>query len=85
MYGLYTEVEWVRDLACVVKEWWCGYTGSATFYVTNYTPLYHHIVVLDRYTNSNLVYYKHNGDDEPSDCCPCKNIDNTDQNRLDVL
>jgi len=23
--------------------------------------------VLDRYTNSNLVYYKHNGDDEPYD------------------
>jgi len=34
-------------------------------YVINYTYLYHHIVVLDRYTNSNLVYYKHNGDDEP--------------------
>ena len=36
-------------------------------YVINYTYLYHHIVVLDRYTNSNLVYYKHNGDDEPYD------------------
>jgi len=23
-----------------------------------------HIVVSDRYTNSNLIYYKHNGDDE---------------------
>ena len=23
--------------------------------------------MLDRYTNSNLVYYKHNGDDEPYD------------------
>jgi len=33
----------------------------------NYTYLYHHIVVLDRYTNSNLVYYKHKGDDEPYD------------------
>jgi len=27
------------------------------------TQLY--IVVLDKYTHSNLVYYKHNGDDEP--------------------
>ena len=36
-------------------------------YVINYTYLYHHIVLLDRYTHSNLVYYKHNGDDEPYD------------------
>ena len=36
-------------------------------YAINYTYLYHHIVVLDRYTNSNLVYYKHNGDDGPYD------------------
>ena len=28
---------------------------------------YHHKVVLDKYTHSNLVYYKHNGDDEPYD------------------
>jgi len=34
-------------------------------YVINFTYLYHHIVVLDKYTHSNLVYYKHNGDDEP--------------------
>ena len=34
-------------------------------YVINYTYLYHHIVVLDRYTNSNLVFYKRNADDEP--------------------
>jgi len=33
-------------------------------YVINYTYLYHHTVVLDKYTNSNLVYYKYNGDDE---------------------
>jgi len=32
-----------------------------------YTYLYHHIVVLDKYIHSNLVYYKHNGDDEPYD------------------
>jgi len=32
--------------------------------VINYTYLYHHIIVLDKYTQSNLVYYKHNGDDE---------------------
>ena len=31
----------------------------------HYTYLYHHIVVLDKYTHSNLVYYKHNGADEP--------------------
>ena len=30
-----------------------------------YTYLYHHIVVLDKYIHSNLVYYKHNRDDEP--------------------
>ena len=30
-------------------------------YVINYTYLYHHTVVLDRYTHCNLVYYKHNG------------------------
>ena len=36
-------------------------------YVINYTYLYHHIVVLDKHTHSNLVYYKHNGDDEPND------------------
>jgi len=36
-------------------------------YVINYTYLYHHIVVLDKYTHFNLVYYKHNGDDEPYD------------------
>jgi len=33
-----------------------------------YTYLYRHIVVLDKYTQSNLIYYKHNGDDEPYDC-----------------
>ena len=33
-----------------------------------YTYLYHHIVVLDKYIHSNLVYYKHNGDGEPYDC-----------------
>ena len=32
-----------------------------------YTYPYHHIVVLDKYIHSNLVYYKHNGDDEPYD------------------
>jgi len=37
-------------------------------YVINYAYLYHHIVVLDRYTHFNLVYYKHNGDDEPYGC-----------------
>jgi len=30
-------------------------------YVINCKYLYHHIVVLDKYTNSNIVYYKHNG------------------------
>ena len=30
-----------------------------------HTKLYHHIVVLDKYIHSNLVYYKHNGNDEP--------------------
>jgi len=32
-----------------------------------YTYLYHHIVVSDKYIQSSLVYYKHNGDDEPYD------------------
>ena len=40
-------------------------------YVINYTYLYHHIVVLDKYTHSNLVYYKHNGDDKPYDSYFC--------------
>jgi len=35
--------------------------------VINYTYLYHHIVVLDKYAHSNLVYYKHNGNEEPYD------------------
>ena len=35
-----------------------------------YTYLYHHIDVLDKYTHSNLVYYKHNGDEEPYDWDP---------------
>jgi len=30
-----------------------------------YTYLYHHIVVLDKFIHSNLVYYHHNEDDEP--------------------
>jgi len=30
-----------------------------------------HIVVLDKYTNSNLLYYKHNGDDEPYEIKHC--------------
>jgi len=34
-------------------------------YVINYIHIYHHIVVLDKYIHSNLIYYKHNGDDEP--------------------
>ena len=33
-------------------------------YVINYTYLYHQIVVLDRYTNFTLIYYKHKEDDE---------------------
>ena len=33
-----------------------------------YTYLYHHIVVLDKYMHSNVLYCKHNGDDEPYDC-----------------
>ena len=33
-------------------------------YVINYTYLYHHIVVLVKYKNSSLLYYKHNGVDE---------------------
>jgi len=48
---------------------WKGLKHVVVLYVINYTYLYHHIVVLDRYTNSNLVYYKHNGDDEPYDYC----------------
>ena len=46
---------------------WKGPKHVVVLYVINYTYLYHHIVVLDRYTNSSLVYYKHNGDDEPYD------------------
>jgi len=38
-----------------------SYTGLNKLY----TYLYHHIVVLDKYIHSNIVYYKHNRDDEP--------------------
>jgi len=50
---------------------WKGPKHVVVLYVINCAYLYHHIVVLDRYTNSNLVYYKHNGDDEPYDCLSC--------------
>ena len=40
-------------------------TCSCSFCNKFYTYLYHHIVVLDKYTHSNLVYYKHKGDEEP--------------------
>jgi len=46
---------------------WKGPKHVVVLSVINYTYLYHHIVVLDKYKNSNLVYYKHNGDDEPYD------------------
>ena len=36
---------------------WKGPKRVVVLYVINYTYLYHHIVVLDKYTNSNLVYY----------------------------
>jgi len=44
---------------------WKGSKNVVVLYVINYTYLYHHTVVLDKYAISNLVYYKHNGDDEP--------------------
>jgi len=49
-------------------------TCSCSLYNKLYTYLYHHIVVLDMYIHSNLVYYKHNEDDEPYDfhSCFCK-------------
>ena len=46
---------------------WKGPKHVVDLYVINYTYLYHHIVVLDKYTHSNLVYYKQNGDDKPYD------------------
>jgi len=49
----------------------CAPKRVVDLYVTNYTYLYNHIVVLDKYTHSNLAYYKHNGDDEPYDLCAC--------------
>ena len=33
-------------------------------WLINCTYLYHHTVVLDRYTHCNIVHYKHNGVDE---------------------
>jgi len=36
----------------------------SALFIGQYTYLYHNIVVLDKYTHSNLVYYKHNWDDE---------------------
>ena len=44
---------------------WKGPKHVVVLYVINYTYLYQPIVVSDKYTHSNLVYYKHNGDDEP--------------------
>ena len=44
---------------------WKGPKHVVVLCVISYTYLYHHIVVLDKYTHSSLVYYKHNGDDEP--------------------
>jgi len=38
---------------------------SCSLFNKLYTYLYHHIVVLDKYIHSNLVYYKRNGDYEP--------------------
>jgi len=46
---------------------WKGPKYVVVLFVINYTYLYHHIVVLHKYTHSNLFYYKHNGDDEPYD------------------
>jgi len=46
---------------------WKGPKHVVVLYVINYTYLYHHIVVLDKYRNSNLLYYKHKEDDEPYD------------------
>jgi len=46
---------------------WKGPKHVVVLYVINYIYLCHRIVVLDRSTHSNLVYYKHNGDDEPYD------------------
>jgi len=40
-------------------------TCSFSLYNKLYTYIYYHMVVLDKYVHSNLVYYKHNGDDEP--------------------
>jgi len=42
-------------------------TCSCSLYNKLYSYLYHHTIVLDKYIHSNLVYYKHNGDDEPFD------------------
>ena len=40
-------------------------TCSCPLFNKFYTYPYHHIVVLDKYINSNPIYYKHNGDNEP--------------------
>jgi len=45
-------------------------TCSCSLCTKLYTYLYKHIVVLDKYIHFNLVYYKHNGDDEPYDFTP---------------
>jgi len=51
-----------------VDKWkWKGPKHVVFLYIINYTYLYHHIVVLDKYTHSNIVYYEHNGVDEPYD------------------
>jgi len=42
-------------------------TCSCSFCNKLYTYLYRHIVVLDKYIHSKLVYYKRNREDEPFD------------------
>jgi len=45
----------VESIPYVIDQW-KGPKHVVVLYVTNYTYLYHHIVVLDKYTHSSLVF-----------------------------
>ena len=70
VYSIYTQVEYSCLLSFflfinlkMANE--SAETCSCSLCNKLYTYLYHHIVVLYKYIHSNLVYYKHNRDDEP--------------------
>ena len=67
---VYTQVEYSCLLSFFHLSTWRwpmkrAKTCSCSLCNKFYTYLCHHIVVLGKYIHSNLVYYKHKGDDKP--------------------